>query len=276
MHGNEASVARLHALDSAGMLAIFLGDHARAATFIAEELSRARDTRIPLLIGRALAMAGVLSYRRGEYGPADTLLEEARVLLRELVDTVPAAVPSMAMVLLVRGDVALAQESFDRAASWYEKALAFFTAGGNASLEVGGNDWAPIDARAGLAGVEYCVGNPVRAAALYLESLHRARDLGLTLLLASAMLGLGGLAVASGQPEAGARLLGAAEGILASLGTPLFPRDRPIRERALAALTAALGAEQLAAAREMGQALTIKEVVAEAIAVGEAVVQAAT
>jgi hypothetical protein len=34
--------------------------------------------------------------------------------------------------------------------------------------------------------------------------------------------------------------LGAAEGIAASLGTPMFPRDRPVRDRGLAALTAAL------------------------------------
>ena len=90
-------------------------------------------------------------------------------------------------------------------------------------------------------------------------------------MLGSSLHGLAGVAAESGQPEAGARLLGAAEGIVASLGAPAYPRDQPVRERALAALTAALGTERLAAAREAGRALTLEAAIAEAQAVAEAV-----
>ena len=60
-------------------------------------------------------------------------------------------------------------------------------------------------------------------------------------MVGSSLHGLAGVAAESGQPEAGARLLGAAEGLAASLGAPAYPRDQPVRARALAALTAALG-----------------------------------
>jgi hypothetical protein len=84
---------------------------------------------------------------------------------------------------------------------------------------------------------------------------------------------LAGIAAASGQPNEGARLLGAAEGIAMSVGSPLFPRDQPIRERGVAALTAALSDEQLAAAQEAGRALTVEEAIAEAMSAAEAVMQ---
>jgi hypothetical protein len=83
--------------------------------------------------------------------------------------------------------------------------------------------------------------------------------------------GLAGVAAASGQPEAGARLLGAAEGLASSLGAPAYPRDQPVRARALAALTAALGPQRLAAARESGRALPLEAAMAEGQVVAEAV-----
>jgi hypothetical protein len=90
-------------------------------------------------------------------------------------------------------------------------------------------------------------------------------------LLESSLHGLAGVAAESGHPEAGARLLGAAERIISFLGAPAYPRDQPVHERALAALTAALGEEQLAAAREEGRALNREAAIAEAQAVAEAV-----
>jgi len=91
--------------------------------------------------------------------------------------------------------------------------------------------------------------------------------------MASALLGLAGVTAASGQPEPGASLLGAAEGVLAPLGAPILPRDQLVRERGLAAMTAELGEEHLAFALEAGRALTVEQAVARARAVGEAVMR---
>ena len=125
----------------------------------------------------------------------------------------------------------------------------------------------------GLAAVHYCTGDLAQAAALFVEGLDRARDRSIALLVASALIGLAGIAAASGQPATGANLLGAAEGILASLAAPMRPKDQPVRERGLAAMTAGLGEEQLAVALAAGRALTVDEAVAQARAVGEAVMQ---
>jgi hypothetical protein len=94
-------------------------------------------------------------------------------------------------------------------------------------------------------------------------------------LVASSLLGLCAIAVESGQPEVGARLLGAAEGSAASLGTPIFTRDFSLQQRALAELMAALGSERLAAAREAGRALTKEAAITEAQAVAVAVMSSA-
>ena len=159
--------------------------------------------------------------------------------------------------------MALAQEQFDRAAKWAEASLEL-------SQEIG-NDWGIGEAHASLGAVNYCTGNHGRAAAHYMKSLDRARKLRHPLMVGSSLHGLAGVAAESGRPEEGARLLGAAEGLASSLGAPAYPRDRPVRARALAALTAALGEEQLAAAREAGRALTLEAAITEAQAVAAAV-----
>jgi DNA-binding CsgD family transcriptional regulator len=65
-------------------------------------------------------------------------------------------------------------------------------------------------------------------------------------------------------------LFGAAEGIAAARAAPIYPRDRPVRDRVLATLTAALDPAQLTAAREAGRALGLDEAMAEAQTVAEA------
>jgi tetratricopeptide (TPR) repeat protein len=263
----ERSAARVQALDAAAGFAIFQGDYGRAAALTHEALELARELGDPLLVGVTLVAAGALSYRQGEYSRAEALLDEAHHLQQGLTASRVGAA-ELGTALLVLGDVALAQGQFDRAANHYEAALEQFRAGDVV--------WTPIDALAGLAGVHYCIGDVVGAAALYAESLARARALGATILVVSALLGLAGVAAASGYAEQGARLLGGAEGISTTLGAPMYPRDRPARERGLAALTAALGEERLTAARQAGRTLTIDQAVAEATVVAEAVVGASS
>jgi len=259
-----ASRPRVEALVAIARLETFRGDYERAATFVTEGLALAREVGDPLLIGRAMTSAGLLSYRGGDYGRADDLLDEALRELRGL----GGSVPEVGLTLRIRGDSALAQGKMDRAAASYEEAFEV--------LRSVGADWGAIDARAGLAGVNLCTGNPVQAATLYADSLDRAQDLGVTLLVASALLGVAGVAAESGHEEAGARLLGAAEGIAASLGAPLFPRDRLVHERCLIALRTGLGKERLAIARDVGRLVGTEKAIAEAREVAEAVVGSGT
>jgi non-specific serine/threonine protein kinase len=255
---DAAPLVRFRALDAAMTMAQHGGDHARAALFAAEGLALAREFGDPHLVGEALANFGLVAYRQGDYGRAEELLLEAHDLLRDQVERSPDGT-----TLLILGDTALAQEQFARAAAWYAEALEHF--------EATRYPWGLSDARAGLGGVYFCLGDLAQAATLYGDSLKRAQDQGLMMLVISSLFGLMAIAGASGQPETGAHLLGAAEGLAESLGAPIYPRDRPVRDRALAALSATLGDQRLADARAAGRALTVEEAISEAQAVAEAV-----
>jgi predicted ATPase len=259
---HTASAGRVQALMAASMLSVFQGDYARAATFSPEALGLAQERKDPVLVGQALTTAGFLAYRQGEYGQAEVLLMEGHARLSQLGTRVPSVHPDAGVALLLLGSMALAQEQFDRAATWAEAGLEL-------SQELG-NDWGIGEAHASLGVVSYCTGDYSQAAAHYRQSLERARKLRQPLLVSSSLHGLSGVAAAIGQPEAGARLLGAAEGLASSLGAPQYPRDQPVRARALAALTAPLGEDQLAAAREAGRALTLEDAIAEAQTVAQA------
>jgi predicted ATPase/class 3 adenylate cyclase len=263
------STARVQALVAAGMLAIVQGDYERAAIFSHEGVALARALGDPLLEGQALAIAGFLGYHRGEYGRAEDLLDEGHRYLSQLGSHVPGALPDTGFSLLILGNIALVRGQFERAASHHEGALELF--------QLAGNDWGVGEAQAALGAGNYRTGAYAQAATRYAESLGRSRHLNrlFPLLVGTVLHGLAGIAAATGHPDKGARLLGAAEGIVSSVGAPVYPRDRPVHEQALAALTVTLGPEQLAAARKAGRALTIQDAIAEAQAFAEAVISAA-
>ncbi len=74
------------------------------------------------------------------------------------------------------------------------------------------------------------------------------------------------MAMETGQPESAARLLGAAEAVRQAIGARLPPVERADYEATVQATRAALGDEAFAAARAAGLALTLEQVVAEALA----------
>ena len=156
----------------------------------------------------------LICYRRGAFARVDALLNEALTLVRD-----PAQITSGALILQLPGDVALAQERFELAAKRYREAIDYF--------QVPGYSWGMSDAQAGLAGVSYCLEDHVVATALYAESLDRAYDLNFTHLVASALVGSAGIAAASGRPEVGAHLLGAAAGRWTRSARPCSPETGP-------------------------------------------------
>jgi predicted ATPase/DNA-binding CsgD family transcriptional regulator len=260
--GDTKSVARGQALAAAGMLAVFQGEYARAACYGAEGLALARELGEPFLVGQAQTIAGLVAYRGGAYGQADALLDDAYQSLSGVATSGPHAVVVMGLSRLLRGDSALAQEQFLRAGEPYAHASELFR-----SI---GDEWRLSDVQAGRGGLSFCMGDLAQAATLYVENLERAQRVGYTMIVTSTLVGLAGIAAACGRSTAGARLLGAAEGIAASLGSPLYPRDRPVRDRALAALTAALGPERLTAAQEAGRILPREQAIAEALTIAPA------
>ena len=261
------SVALVRALDGAGTLAIFQGDYARAATFIEEGLTLARALGDPLVVGEALTYSAFLSYRQRAFAQAEELLDEARRTLGGQTDSEPGMVPFLTfggvVPFLTFGDLALAQGQFSRAAAHYSEAIERFRSTGS--------DWGWRDMQAGLAAVRYLTADLPGAAALYSESLQRSHDMHFWPIVISSLLGLAGIAVDSGQPEVGARLLGAAEGFAIRIGTTLFTRDDPVLERVRTALHSALREERLTATRDAGRAMSIEAAITEAQAVARLV-----
>ena len=265
-----ASAARVRALNGAAVLAMFQGDYARAATYVAAELNLAQALGDAYLTGEALINTGMLSYRRGEYAAAEAWLDEALRTLDEPARTDPAAILQTVRAFLILGDTALVQTQFERAGERYTEALS--------RAPETAMDWGLSDTQAGLASASYCLGDLPQAAALYAaslaraqralaaESLNRIQDRSYTPVVLSVLLGLAGIVAEAGRPEQGARLLGDAEAIAVSHGVAIFPRDQPVRERSLVALRRSLGDELQAAMAQPDHAPTIEQAVADAVA----------
>jgi DNA-binding CsgD family transcriptional regulator len=110
-------------------------------------------------------------------------------------------------------------------------------------------------------------GDNQQAAALFGEGLALFREHEDWRMAALALAGVAGLAIASGEAEAGARLLGAAAALRELGGIAAEPAYRAAHERDEAAARAALGERGLAAAWAAGQATSLEVALAEASAV---------
>ena len=84
----------------------------------------------PVLVSQALALSGLVSYRRGDYEAAEALLGEAAQNLEALVERLPEARAVLGMALLVHGDTTLAQARFESASHWYTRARDVFRSTG--------------------------------------------------------------------------------------------------------------------------------------------------
>jgi len=99
----------------------------------------------------------------------------------------------------------------------------------------------------------------------FAESIRLEQDIGSTPGIARSLAGLAGVAAAQGQPERAARLFGAAEALLGSIGATLDPADRLAYARDVATIRAQLGADASAAHWAMGRAMTLEQMIAEAL-----------
>jgi non-specific serine/threonine protein kinase len=180
------------------------------------------------------------------------LLEEGLELYRKLGDKIGigSVLAHLATVLLHRGDYA-------QAARYFEEALSL-------SRETGHRHSGYLSLR-NLALMAR--DDPGRAAELYVEALGLADEVGDKADIAYCLEGLAGVAASRGDPERAARLFGASEALLETVGIPLYPhaQDRASVESALRALRSRLGETAFAAARAEGRAMAPEQAVAFAL-----------
>jgi predicted ATPase/class 3 adenylate cyclase len=108
---------------------------------------------------------------------------------------------------------------------------------------------------------EYLSGSPATAASLFAESLQLARRLFLGEGLGYALLGLAMIRDGSEAADRSARLHGAADNALDSLGRTPQPLEAQLREADREQLRAAMGAQAFEAGYAAGRALTLEEAI---------------
>jgi predicted ATPase len=244
-----------NAVANLGFAAQDQGDYATARARGEESLALRRELGDQWGIASALSNLGDAAHLAGDYATARTLLEESLILQRELGDQAGSAnsVNGLGIVAWQQGDYALARALFAESLAHYREF---------------GDRWGSANALSNLGLVACEQGEYPGARALLAESLALRRELGNTKGIAVSLAGLAGVAVGVGQPERGATLLGAVAGLLQRIGAVLDSEDRRPYERTGAAVRALLGAEVFERLWREGQAMSMEQATAYALASG--------
>jgi hypothetical protein len=111
----------------------------------------------------------------------------------------------------------------------------------------------------GLGQLRRAEGDLVGSVTLYREALDDLGQLGDRWLVARALAGLAGLAAQAGNHADAARLFGAADALREATATFEIPTIRPVLDRDLADVRAALDEQAFAAAWTEGHAMTLEQ-----------------
>ncbi|MDP9358924.1 MAG: LuxR C-terminal-related transcriptional regulator [Chloroflexota bacterium] len=238
----------------AGWFARVLDDHLRAEALAAESLGLSRSIGDGLMTAKALYLLAFVAEDRGEPERALTLHQEALQLL--LPTNQPYwtahAMYHAGQLSSVCGDLTTAERLLNESL---------------ARCREEGHSYGPALVLSGLAEVALKRGDHAGAAALWQERLGLTWDVwGLRWCLE----GLGAIAIASGQNERAARLLGAAEAERERLGVVPVPGQLRVSATNVEAVRGALGETAFAAAWEAGRQMSRETARAEAAQMAQA------
>jgi predicted ATPase/DNA-binding XRE family transcriptional regulator len=258
-------------LNGLGNVAAQQGDYTAARSLQNESLALWRELGDELGIATSLHSLGDVAMERGDYTAARSLDEESLALMRELGYKwgIAASLGNLGVVAWEQGD-------FTAARALYEESLALLRELGDKwSIGVNLND---------LGGVALNQGDYTEARSLFVESLALRREIGDKRGIATSLVGLGGVAIREavgvvgvvgvgregqgrqgGEVESGARLLGAAEGLLQSLGGILDLEDRKSYEWSVKQARSLLGDEAFEKARQEGRTISMEEAIEYAL-----------
>jgi tetratricopeptide (TPR) repeat protein len=243
------------ALGSLSQVARRQGDFDQARRYIEEQLRMAREVSNESGIAKALANLGNVALYQGDYELARRNFEESLTMDLKL-----GKVGRVAATYVNLGLVAQAQGDYEAARSRYSQALEIWQARGN---KVG-----IATTLENLGDLEWKCGNPDDAAIRYAQALDLYCQVGSRRGIARCLLAMARVWGLQGRPKEAATLTGAAESLFATVGFELLPADKEEYERGLVALREALSEEAFAAARRQGEAMSMEEAIAYALATG--------
>jgi len=245
-------VAIAMALSNLAIVAELQGDYSRALALQEESLALRRAAGHKVGIAGSMGNLGTLAYQVGDLERAERLHQENLVLQRELEHK-----RGIAVSLNTLGLVAYQHGNHERAGPLIQESLALYR-------DLGDTD--------GIAGVLVNLGAIARAqadfgraVALYRESVALSFTAGSKGRVLECLDGFAQLADAAGQPQAAARLFGAAASLRGALGAPLPPVDQSAYEQAIAHTRATLGDAAFAAAWDEGRALSKEQAIDDAL-----------
>jgi predicted ATPase/DNA-binding CsgD family transcriptional regulator len=192
------TAVRVDVLYVASSTRSFLGDGPAAVAYAEEGLVLARELGDPLALGRAHFAVGIAWAFSDDVARAAVAYEEAVSLLRQtgVTSWEAMALGELGDTRLMMGDVAEAVRLLDEALALHRR------------IEFPLGIALTLGERAHAARMQ---GDQVLASRLFAESIAVAAEIGSDRILLGAVAGLAGVALALGQPERAARLLGAVE-----------------------------------------------------------------
>jgi len=289
-----STAVRAKALGGAGVLAHYQGDYRQAKVLCEESLALFRELgdkrgMVASLNGLGL-IVGQATRTRNDYAVARALYQESLAIVRELGDLwgIAETLWDFARVAIYQGDhtagnplceesLAIFRELGDRRR--IAEILGFlgymtFSQGNYTteltSMEESLTIMRELGDRRSSARLLWLLGyaasvqdDYAKARTFYAEALAILQELGVKWLIASCLDGLAEVAVAQGQPEWAAHVLGAAALLREALGVSPPPYNLANYERTVATTRAQLGEERFGAAWAEGREMTLEQVLAE-------------
>lgn len=248
--GDKSGLAK--SLAGLGVVARLHGDFAKARALHEESLAVYRELGHRREVADALLSLGTVARNEGDYSRAAALYQECLTLSREMGRQlqVAAALVNLANVNYYQGDNG-------RAGELAEEALSVLMPLG-AKQQTAVCLWT-------LGNVALARGEGERAVMRYRESLALQRTLGDTRGVAECLEALANCAAAANQAERGARLLGAAEALRDSIGTPVSLSDRPAYDRSLELIRHRLREETFSTAWAQGRHAPLESAITDAL-----------
>ncbi len=242
----------MRALRRVGLLASNIGRHVLADAASASSLALARSLGDQAGMGWALLILAVQAERQGDHARYGQLQQQSLACFRAAGNKY-----GLTHALCNLGDWAYAEQDYARSAAWSTEALAI-------ASELPDKQYA-ADALKALGQLALERHDAADATRLYLQSSQMSISIDDVMAVAQTLAGLAGVALLGKQPVYAARWLAAAKAYLESIGATTIGYDEQYG-RALATARTALTSSAFDDAWTAGQALTLHEAVAEAIA----------
>jgi non-specific serine/threonine protein kinase len=254
-HPDRRDALRQRALEGLGLLTAHLGQYDVGTARLEEAVALAQDLGDGPGLVRALGTLSLLAYLQGQTARWPSLAAEP--------DAACSGADPRTLSFALTGLGLLAHEAGEqvRATSYLEEALAMSQRAGNES--------GMASALGGLVLVAQAQGDWARAVRLLTEGLQLARELGYPRGLARYAHVVVGVSAAWAPAPVLARLLGAADAQRARASFPLSPRHQAAYDQLVAAVRGNLGDEAFAASWAAGCALSVDQIVEEALALLE-------